>query len=375
MEDGDEGGKLKGDISSAFRGGKFRFKKYRYRKVLVPSPEQLNMLGLRNGENEIVFELDGCPPLVAQLFVWPDTSKIVVTDIENVITNVKGGGWGMSFLAGGKGLVHHKGSIKLLSKIVQHGYQVIYIASSSSSSSSTLTSKAFLRGIVDPIDGSVLPPGPIFKSPDSLVRAFGAARTDVFKAAALRGLKSLFPDSHNPYHTCFNGREQDMRAISRFGFPESRVYYVNSIGEIRSIHRTATVSFDDLHEYSNEIFPEIHGGYELFIGAGVGEEEVRRDDADEAINDACVEIGGVGEDQEKEKEKSKEKGSESGAGAVARVLSLSMPIPRALPSPILSPSPIPRPSILSPVKVPLDDTYSEYNYWKIPLPTLDIDDD
>ena len=102
---------------------------------------------------------------------------------------------------------------------------------------------------------------------------------------------------------------------------------------------------------------------------------MRRDDADEAINDACVEIGGVGEDQEKEKEKSKEKGSESGAGAVARVLSLSMPIPRALPSPILSPSPIPRPSILSPVKVPLDDTYSEYNYWKIPLPTLDIDDD
>ena len=31
--------------------------------------------------------------------------------------------------------------------------------------------------------------GPIFQSPDSLVRAFGAQRTDLFKAAALRGTR------------------------------------------------------------------------------------------------------------------------------------------------------------------------------------------
>lgn len=57
-------------------------KKYHYRKVLVPNQEQLECLNLRDGENEISFQLDGCVPLKAQLFVWPENSKIIVTDIE-----------------------------------------------------------------------------------------------------------------------------------------------------------------------------------------------------------------------------------------------------------------------------------------------------
>ncbi len=35
-----------------------------------------------DGENELTFQLDGCVSLRAQLFVWPENSKIIVTDIE-----------------------------------------------------------------------------------------------------------------------------------------------------------------------------------------------------------------------------------------------------------------------------------------------------
>ncbi len=53
-----------------------------YSQVLTPSQEQLDLLNLQDGPNELTFALDGCVPLQAQLFVWPENAKIIVTDIE-----------------------------------------------------------------------------------------------------------------------------------------------------------------------------------------------------------------------------------------------------------------------------------------------------
>ena len=59
----------------------------------------------------------------------------------------------------------------------------------------------------------------------SLYIAFGAERTDLFKAAALRGLKTLFPPSYNPFSASFGIRVKDCIALSRCGVPEG-VYTV-----------------------------------------------------------------------------------------------------------------------------------------------------
>lgn len=177
--------------------GKNDFKKprkYRYRRVLVPSQDQLRSLDLNDGENEVTFELQSqeikrgyagiIPPLHTQLFVWPPDAKIVVIDIEGAITAVSKGskGWGMGgFLSVPRTAVHN-GVIKLLTNIHRNGYRILYIAQSISTTSGTREHLAKIAASSD----IKLPPGPVFQSPDSLIRAFGPTRTDVFKAAALR---------------------------------------------------------------------------------------------------------------------------------------------------------------------------------------------
>ena len=167
-------------------------RKYRYRRVLVPSQEQLQSLDLCDGENEVSFELMGqeskgaysTPLLRNQLFVWPHDAKIVIIDIEGAITAVnKGGtGWGMGgFLSAPRTAVHN-GVAKLLTNIHGNGYHILYIAQSTSTA---LGTKEHLAKVAAGSDIK-LPPGPVFQSPDSLIRAYGAARTDLFKAAALR---------------------------------------------------------------------------------------------------------------------------------------------------------------------------------------------
>lgn len=253
-----------------------RYRKYRYRKVLVPAQEQLNMLGLLDGGNEVQFHLDGCAPLRSQLFVWPEDARIVVTDLEGVFSRGTArhatGVW-VSFLGGGS---HYSMStvaaaaatasrnkemdhcIRLFAGLHKQGYRVIYIAQNSSDSSSPplLSSKEYLSSI-KASTGECLPPGPIFKSPESLVRAFGASRTDVFKASALRGVKSLFPAGFNPYHACFCTRESDLVPFSRFGFPEGRIFLVTDTNEIKSANRTFHLNFAKMNELLQEIFPPI----------------------------------------------------------------------------------------------------------------------
>ena len=252
-----------------------RYRKYRYRKVLVPAQEQLNMLGLLDGGNEVQFHLDGCAPLRSQLFVWPEDARIVVTDLEGVFSRGTArhatGVW-VSFLGGGS---HYSMStvaaaatasknkemdhcIRLFAGLHKQGYRVIYIAQNNpgNSSPSLLSSKEYLSSI-KASTGECLPPGPIFKSPESLVRAFGASRTDVFKASALRGVKSLFPAGFNPYHACFCTRESDLVPFSRFGFPEGRIFLVTDSNEIKSANRTFNLNFAKMNELLQEIFPPI----------------------------------------------------------------------------------------------------------------------
>lgn len=182
------------DDGEAVKGNPLRAKsrKYRYRRVLVPSQEQLQSLDLCDGENEVSFELMGqeskgaysTPLLRNQLFVWPHDAKIVIIDIEGAITAVnKGGtGWGMGgFLSAPRTAVHN-GVAKLLTNIHGNGYHILYIAQSTSTA---LGTKEHLAKVAAGSDIK-LPPGPVFQSPDSLIRAYGAARTDLFKAAALR---------------------------------------------------------------------------------------------------------------------------------------------------------------------------------------------
>jgi phosphatidate phosphatase LPIN len=254
---------------------KRRFKKYRYRKVLVPSQEQLSLFKLKDGLNQIAFDLDGCPALKSSLFLWPAHAKIVVADLEGVFGKSRlsqryssGGAttW-MSFF-GGNNRPHESSikdfdcSIELFCKISSQGYKIIYIAQSSMTKSppSMQSSADYLQSIKTSDGRFHLPVGPIFKSPDSLVRAFGHTQTAmVFRAAALRGVKSLFPSNYNPFHAYFSAEESDPAPFERFGFSEGRIFLVGNNVIHTAANRTCVLSFQRLKELLFEVFPFVKG--------------------------------------------------------------------------------------------------------------------
>ena len=331
LEDGESGSLTSGDRESHRGRDRYRFgdpenssylqqyrqqtqRRYRYRKVLIPSQEQLEMLDLQDGLNEIEFELEGFPPLRSHLFVWPDNAKVVVTEIEGVIKNCVASSkqqqsmkaW-VPFLGGGastpNSIVCFDGSIEIFNDLTSKGYQIIYLTRDGQDISSFNSlggtgkerqinaSKAYLSTFTVPVIGSPiavppksrsLPIGPILRSPESLVRGTNwNINSLVFRSAALRGVRNLFPANHNPYHACFATNESDMVrssklhnffspcnidpwlfvfqvAFSRFGFPDGRIFSVSGKGHIRCYNRASVVtSFRDLSELSNEIFPEI----------------------------------------------------------------------------------------------------------------------
>ena len=249
LDDGESGSLTSGDresLRSRERNGsmlqqyrKQTQRRYRFRKVLVPSQEQLESLDLQDGENEIEFELEGFPPLRANLFVWSENAKIVVTEIDGVVKDrlssnkQKQGmkGWVPFLGGGGTAAVCFEGSIELFNDLANRGYHIIYLvldgqeisnyyptAGSSKEKQPVNASKAYLssfRASTASANSKAaavsLPSGPILRSPESLVRGANLNMNSlVFRSAALRGVRHLFPSTHNPYHACFATTDCDM---------------------------------------------------------------------------------------------------------------------------------------------------------------------
>ena len=289
---------------------------YRYHKALVPSPEQLLSLGLADGANEILFESDG-RALSAQLFVWahdakigaqtltltlthmyilyaravltfatyhischgtsPATISVVVTDIEGVLLQakpVRRGVWS-SFLPTPRALAPPP-VVSFFASVERAGYKILYISQSANKASS----KEHLAALTE--SGAPPPPvGPVFQSPERLVRAAAAARADLFKVAALRGVRALFDAHHSPFYASFGQRECDMSAYIRCGIPEGRAYCMMDDGVLHRFRTTFTKTFTDLSADLCEHFPPYADSHARKQRYGA----VHTSSSDEAYND------------------------------------------------------------------------------------------
>lgn len=101
----------------------------------------------------------------------------------------------------------HPGITSLYSAIVKNGYHILYLTARAIGQSAA--TRNYLTSLQQ--DGSVLPQGPILMSPDRLVYSFKREvihkRPEVFKIAALREIRNLFPAEHNPFYAGFGNRE------------------------------------------------------------------------------------------------------------------------------------------------------------------------
>ena len=122
-------------------------------------------LKLIPGKNDITFSLStafqGKITINASIFLWDDSSKIVISDLDGTVT--KSDMLGHFFPLIGKEW-HHKNVSKLYQKIHNNGYQIIYM-SMRNVGYSNLT-KRQLSTLV--LDGNKLPPGPLVLCPLSL---------------------------------------------------------------------------------------------------------------------------------------------------------------------------------------------------------------
>ena len=188
--------------------------RYRYRKSLFPTAEQLNSLGLKPGVNTIEFIVQsarqGERSVSARIFLWTRHAKIVVTDIDGTITRSNLRGHLIPMLGRDWS---HSGVAKLFSDVVQNGYHIVYLTTRPIGQASM--TKDYLESLSQ--EDATLPQGPVLLSPESLFHNTTRRErlSHVFKISALRGIRLLFPDNQNPYHAGFGNEAGDMVAYRK----------------------------------------------------------------------------------------------------------------------------------------------------------------
>ena len=157
---------------------------------LCPTSEQLEALHLKSGANQVVFSvrtgLRGVQTVSCQLFLWEDDAPIVISDVDGTITRSDVPGQFLPYVGRDWS---QKGVAELFSRIQRNGYNIVYLTARSIGQANS--TRGFITSLTQ--DGSSLPNGPVFMSPDRLLHAFNREvierRPEVFKIRCLESLK------------------------------------------------------------------------------------------------------------------------------------------------------------------------------------------
>ena len=106
-----------------------------------------------------------------------------------------------------------------------------------------------------------MPDGPVIMSPDRLVRSFKREvvqrMPQMFKIAALKNIRNLFPDERNPFYCGFGNRDTDAVSYRAVGISLGKIFIINHDGEIHHFESTYKKSYPLLTEIVDEMFPTI----------------------------------------------------------------------------------------------------------------------
>lgn len=227
----------------------------KFKKTLRLSSNQIELLNLKNGMNEVEFSVttayQGTSRCKCYLFKWKHNDKVVISDIDGTIT--KSDVLGHILPMVGKDWAQI-GVAQLFSKIEENGYRMLYLSARAIGQSRA--TREYLRSIRQ---GDVqLPDGPLLLNPTSLISAFHREvierKPEQFKIECLSDIKSLFTDK-NPFYAGYGNRInvshnssflrknadniflsitlQDVWAYRAVGIPIMRIYTINPRGELK----------------------------------------------------------------------------------------------------------------------------------------------
>ncbi|ETB59060.1 hypothetical protein, variant 1 [Plasmodium yoelii 17X] len=232
--------------------------KIRYRKSLRPTSEQLQSLNLKEGANTITFlvtsSLQGTKSINGTIYLWKKNAKIVISDVDGTITRSNVLGHIMPIV--GKDW-SHDGVSQLFNKINNNGYHILYLTARAIGQADSTREYLFRFKRND----NKLPDGPLILSPDRLFPSFKREVIDkkpyIFKIAALRDIRNLFPLNHNPFYAAFGNTESDHRAYISVGVPEAKVFIIDNHGIVHHVNSTYAKTYETMSEITEYMFPSI----------------------------------------------------------------------------------------------------------------------
>ena len=228
-------------------------KKY---KSFFPSSHQLKELELKQGRNEICFisktSSSGVQTLKSSIYLWPSTSKIVISDVDGTITRSDVLGQVLPFL--GRDWTH-EGVIDLFTEITKRGYKIVYLTARAIGQS-TMT-KNYLDSLIQ--EKKALPEGPLFMSPDGLFTSFKREvierKPHLLKIPLLTELKNLFPDGTKPFFAGFGNRETDGVAYRYIDVPLNLIFIIDIKSNVLRLGDSKKTSYKVLSNNLDGIFP------------------------------------------------------------------------------------------------------------------------
>ncbi|KFG50878.1 LNS2 (Lipin/Ned1/Smp2) protein [Toxoplasma gondii p89] len=232
----------------------------RFRRSLRPTSDQLASLNLKPGANSICFtvssSLQGTKSVMGTIYLWPQYPKIVISDVDGTITRSDVLGQLMPIVGRDWS---HDGVAELFTKIKKAGYLILYLTARAIGQADA--TRDYLFGLTQQ-QTNKLPDGPLILSPDRLFPSFKREVIErkpyIFKIAALRDIRSLFPPDYNPFYAGFGNRDSDHRAYVHVGVAEAKVFIIDPSGAIHHINNsTYARTYETMSEIADFMFPPL----------------------------------------------------------------------------------------------------------------------
>ncbi|KAI5133101.1 phosphatidate phosphatase LPIN [Nematocida ausubeli] len=224
----------------------------RQREVYLPD-HYIEKMHLLPGPNKTVYRLSGTPIfLTCNIYLWSETDKVVVSDIDGTIT--KSDIVGYIYGAMGKDWTH-SGIAALYNKIVENGYKIIYL--SSRPIGHIGFTKAYLERVEQ--EEQSLPLGPVILFPGRLLSAIYKEMVqgpEEFKISVISEIKGLL--RRGRIYAGFGNKESDRIAYEVCEIDPGRIFIVNTLSEI-STGRKGIVKLThcSLYEIVEGVFPPV----------------------------------------------------------------------------------------------------------------------
>ena len=228
-------------------------------KTLTSS--QLQELNLKPGRNELVYSvttsLQGTRTLTAYIYLWKQSDRIIVSDIDGTITKSDFRGQIYSIF----GLDwYHEGVASLFNAVERNNYKFIYLTARS------IIQADLTRNMIRSISQNEcqMPDGPLLLYPKNLIDAIQleviSRTSQEFKMDILSQIKSLFIGDalkySNPFYAGFGNRQSDLSTYKNVGIAEETIFIVNPLGQISyDQNGKVNISYSKLIEFIDCFFP------------------------------------------------------------------------------------------------------------------------